>query len=55
MKKKCAICNREIIDKKQMVTVKTGKWYRRKTTHFHIGCFVSDKIKASRIALDTKS
>ena len=49
--KKCAICGRVIDDKKQMVTIKTGKWFRRKVKHFHLDCFIADKIKARDIAI----
>lgn len=47
---KCAACSRKIADRKQMVTVKTGRLFRRKTSHFHLGCYL-DKIKASDIAI----
>lgn len=48
---KCAACSRKIADRKQMVTVKTGRLFRRKTNHFHLGCFLSDKIKARDITI----
>lgn len=43
--KKCEICGRKIADKKHMVTARTGRLFRRNTRHFHLDCFISDKIK----------
>jgi hypothetical protein len=50
--RKCAICGHEVETKKQMVTVKIGKWFKRKTLHFHIDCFVKDKIKARDLTVE---
>ena len=44
-------CGLKIANKKQMVTIKTGKWFRRNVRHFHLECFISDKIKARDIAI----
>lgn len=49
--KKCAMCGREIADKRRMVTIKTGKLFRRKVKHFHLDCFIADKIKARDTAV----
>ena len=44
--RKCAMCGRPINNKKQMVTIKTGKWFRKKVMYFHLDCFLANKIKA---------
>lgn len=49
--KKCAMCGHEIADKKRMVTIKTGRWFRRKVKFFHLDCFIADKVKARDIAI----
>lgn len=48
--KKCEKCGHKIVDKKQMVTVKTGKWPHKKTKHFCLDCFFSDKHQAADFA-----
>ena len=50
--KKCAICGREIANKKQVVTVRIGRWFRRKTLHFHLDCFIIDKLKARDLTVE---
>lgn len=49
--RKCAMCGRAIVNKKQMVTIKTGKWFRKKVRYFHLDCFLADKIKARDITI----
>lgn len=50
--RRCAICGREITNKKQMVTVKIGKWFKRKVLRFHVDCFIKDKLKARDLAIE---
>lgn len=49
--RKCAMCGRPINNKKQMVTIKTGKWFRKKVMYFHLDCFLENKIKARDITI----
>lgn len=50
--KRCAICGREITNTNQMVTVKIGRWFKRKTLRFHVDCFINDKLRARDLAIE---
>lgn len=45
--RKCAVCGEFVPFGNKCVTITRGKWYRRKRKHFHIHCFLDNRVKST--------